>query len=248
MAKQSGLGDNLYVGGYDLSGDIGSLSTIGGGPAAIEVTGINKSAKERLGGLRDGTLEYMAFFNKAAGHAHPVLSALPRTDVLTTYCRGTTLGKAAACMIGKQMDYAPSRSDKGELTIKVTASANGYGLEWGQQLTAGLRTDVAAANGASLDGGAATSFGFQAYLQCTAFTGTDVTVRLEDSADNVSFAAVASGAFTQITGGAPLTQRIAVGGAATLRRYVRASTITTGGVTSVTFSVVVIRNKTAVSF
>jgi hypothetical protein len=30
MAKQSGLGDNLYVAGYDLSGDIGSLETISG--------------------------------------------------------------------------------------------------------------------------------------------------------------------------------------------------------------------------
>ena len=48
MAKTSGLGDNCYVGGYDLSGDIGSLGKISGSVATIDVTGINKSAFERI--------------------------------------------------------------------------------------------------------------------------------------------------------------------------------------------------------
>ena len=30
MAKQSGLGDNFYIGGYNLSGDVGSLGSISG--------------------------------------------------------------------------------------------------------------------------------------------------------------------------------------------------------------------------
>lgn len=254
MAKTSGLGDNLYIAGYDVSGDIQGLDRIGGGPAALDTTGIDKSANERIGGLRDGGIDTTAFFNPetiAAGGSrdgvHKVLSALPTADVQVMYCRGTTLGAAAACEVAKQIGYDPKRGNDGSLIFSMSSQSNGYGVEWSELLTAGKRTDVAAANGTAIDGGAATSFGFQAYLQVFAFTGTDVTVKLQDSADNVSFADVASGGFTQITA-APGAERIAVGGTATLRRYVRVSTVTTGGVTSVTFAVAVVRNRTAVTF
>lgn len=247
MPKQSGLGDNLYIGGYNLSGDIGSLSAIAGQQKSIDVTGIDKGAHERIGGQRDGSLQFMAFFNPATAQAHPVLSALPIADVVAMYCRGTVLGNPSACMVGKQIDYNPTRDNSGSLTFKTHISANGYGLEWGNLLTDGRRNDTAAASGASFDGGAATSFGFQAYLQMFALTGVDVTVKLQDSADNVSFTDVAGGAFTQATT-APQAQRIAVGGTATLRRYVRAVTVTTGGFTSTTFAVSLVRNTLAVSF
>ena len=48
MAKQTGLGDNCYVSGYDLSGDVGSLGRVGGGPALLEVTaGTSKAQLHR---------------------------------------------------------------------------------------------------------------------------------------------------------------------------------------------------------
>ncbi len=245
MAKSNGLGDNFYVGGHDISGDIQALGKISGGPAVIDVTDITQSAHSRLGGLRDGGIDFTSFFDPVT--AHPVLSALPTADTLLTYCRGTTLGNPAACLNAKQINYDPTRGNAGELTIAVQAQANAYGLEWGTQLTAGLRTDTAATNGASVNFTAATSFGFQAYLQVTAFTGTDVTVALQDSADNSTFAALSGGAFTQITAAAK-TQRIAVGGTATVRQYVRAVTSTVGGFSSVTFNVVLVKNKVATVF
>lgn len=254
MAKQSGLGNNLYIAGYDVSGDTQALDNVHGGPATIDVTGIDKSAFERIGGLRDGSIDATTYFNPetvAGGGsrdgAHKVFSALPTADAQAMYCIGTTIGSPVACEIAKQIGYDPKRGSDGSLTFSVSLPANGFGLEWGDLLTAGRRTDTAATNGTGLDGGAATSFGFQAYLQVFAFTGTDVTVKLQDSADNVSFADVASGAFVQTTT-APGTQRIAVGGTATVRRYVRASTVTTGGVTSVTFAVALVRNRVAVVF
>src|SRR6266536_1609305 len=91
MAKQSGLGDNLYVAGVDVSGDIGSLSSISSNIKPIEVTAIDKSAMERLGGQRDGSLEFTAFFNPSAGQEHSVFSALPTADQVVTYFRGLLL-------------------------------------------------------------------------------------------------------------------------------------------------------------
>jgi hypothetical protein len=239
----------LYVAGFDASGDIQQLGSIGGGPALLNFTAINKSAYERQGGLRSGQIEYTAFFNTVpvTGGIHEKLAALPRTDQILTYCRGTTLGDPAASLVAKQVNYDPTRADDGMLTFGVSAQSNGYGIEWGRQLTAGLRTDTAATLGTGIDTTASASFGGQAYLHVTAFTGTDVTIKIQDSADNVTFADVAGFAFTQVTA-APASERIALGSTATLRRYLRATTVTTGGVTSVTFSVNVIKNDTAVTF
>lgn len=245
MAKQTGLGDRCFVAGIDLSGDVGSLSRIGGGPTPLEVTGIDKSAHERIGGLRDGAIEFSAFFNPAAGQAHPTLSTLPTTDRIVTYCRGATLGNAAASLVGKQINYDGTRGNDGAFTLAVQAQANAFGLEWGRQLTAGKRTDTTATNGASVDHTTvSTAFGWQAYLHVFAFTGTSVTVTLQDSADNVAWANLTGGAFTAATG--VTSQRLAGGSSATVRRYLRA--ITTGTFTEAVFSVAFTRNETAVSF
>lgn len=248
MAKQSGLGDNLYVAGYDLSGDIGSLSRIAGGNTPLDVTAINKSAFERLGGLRDGGIDFVSYFNDATGAATDRLKTLPTTDVILTYGRGTTLGNPGACLVSKQINYDGARGNDGSLTFTTNAVANGYGIEWGRQMTAGKRTDTSATNGTSVDfGTGSTSFGLQAYLHVFEFSGTSVTVKLQESSDNGSgdaFADVTGGGFTAATG--VTSQRIATSSSQTIERYLRV--VTTGTFTNAVFSVVVIRNDTAVTF
>lgn len=244
--KSSGLGDGLHIAGFNASGDIQQLGAVGGGPALLDVTGIDKSAHERIGGLRDGRIEMTTFFNSdpVNGATHEKLSALPRTDVILTYCRGTTLGGAAASLVAKQIGYDPTRGTDGSLTFGVAAQANGYGIEWGQQLTAGVRTDTAATNGTAIDTTASASFGAQAYLQVFSFTGTDATITIQDSADNTTFANVTGLSFTQVTA-APASQRIATSNTATIRRYVRVVTTTTGGFTSLAFAVNFVKNQVA---
>lgn len=251
MTKASGLGARLYVAGNDLSGDVGSLSRIAGGNAPLDVTGINQSAFERRGGRRDGGIDFSAWYNPAAGAAHEVLSALPRTDQVVTYCHRATIGSPAACCVAKQIGYDPTRGADGSLAIAVQAQANGYGLEWGVLATAAARTDTGATSGASIDLGAAGSFGLQAYLHVLAFTGTDVTVKLQQSSDNGAgdaFADVTGGSFTQITGGAPLAERIQTARDQAVEQYLRVVTTTTGGFTSLQFLVVVAVNDTEVTF
>lgn len=241
MTKKSGLGHFLLADGYDLSGDIGSLSNIGGGPAALEVTGINKLAPERIGGLRDGRIEFSAWFNDAANQAHPVLSALPTTDRSLMYLCGQGIGSPAACLIAKQVNYDPTRGQDGALTIGGSTQGNGYALEWGEQLTAGVRTDTTGTNGASLDNGASSAFGAQIYLQVESVTGTSVTVTIQDSADDASWSNLTGGAFTAATGRG--VQRIATANNATVRRYLRA--VSSGTFTEAIFAVALVRNEVA---
>src|SRR5215472_10171241 len=142
MAKQTGLAANFYIAGYDLSGDVASLDNIDGSVNPLDVTAINKSAFERLGGERDGVMEFTTFFDPAAGAEHAALSPLPTTDVVASFFLPALAVGAPACSINaKQVNYDWTRGNDGSLTGKVSCQANGYGLEWGEALTAGLRTD-----------------------------------------------------------------------------------------------------------
>ncbi|MFE0801085.1 hypothetical protein [Streptomyces sp. NPDC058812] len=250
MAKQSGLGDALFISGYDLSGDIQAVGNIGGGPSPLDFTAITKSAHERKGGKKDGRLQVTSFFNPgpAADAAHAVLSVLPRTDVTAMYCRGTALGSPSANLVGKQINYDGTRGDDGSFTFGVEMQSNTYTLEWGRSLTAGKRTDTTATNGTSVDFGTGpASFGLQAYLHVFAFTGTSVTVKLQESADDGAvdpWTDVTGGGFTAAAGvGA---QRIQTGRAQTVERYLRV--VTSGTFSEAVFAVSVIRNDVEVTY
>lgn len=239
MAKTSGLGDDFLIGGYHVGGDLQDV-VIRGGPALLDVTDITQSAHSRLGGLRDGGMDVTSYHDPAAGASHAAFSSLPRTDVIAAYLRGQAIGNPSACCVAKQVGYDGTRAADGMLTFKVTGDGNGFGLEWGEQLTAGVRTDTTATNGTSQNDGAGTAFGAQAYLQAVALTGSTVTVTVQHSPDNSTWSTLA--AFTAITS-APQAQRVAIANNATVNQYLRA--ITAGTFTSFAFQVTLVRNKTA---
>jgi hypothetical protein len=314
VAKQNGLGARFLCGGYDLSGDINALDSISGSLGLLPGTDITQSAMDRIPGQRDGGMGFTAYMDVAL--AHPVLSALPSADTLMAFLPpALAVGNTSAWLNAKQVGYDPTRGTDGSLLLKVAGQGNGYGLEWCEMLTAGLRSDTAATNGAEDDGGGfttpsvpasttpvtntsslpatvvisggtvsnvtvngvsvgtgdgtytvppgqaiavtysaaptwtwtlATAWGAQAYLSVTQFTGTSVTVAVQDSADGSSWAAVTGLTFTAVTA-APAFQRLPTANTATLRRYVRA--VTTGTFTAATFACAINRNMAAgVSF
>jgi hypothetical protein len=201
-----------------------------------------------MGNHLDGNLDVTSWFNKATSQQHLTFRGLPTADVIGTYCRGTVLGNPAASINGKQVNYDGTRATDGSLTFVVNAVSNGYGLEWGKQLTAGKRTDGSATNGTSVDFGVgSTTFGLQAYVHVFAFTGTSVTIKLQESSDNAvgdAFADVTGGAFTAATG--VTSQRIQTSRTQTIERYLRV--VTTGAFSNAIFSVMVNRNDTSVVF
>lgn len=242
--KSTGLGDRFAVGGYDIGGDVGSVQSIQGGPAALDLTDITQSAYERQGGLRTGSMQFNSWFNKAAGRAFPVLSALPRTDTIAMYGRGAAIGAPAAACLGLQVNYDPTRANDGGFAFGTTVQSNGYGVEWGEQLTAWKRTDSAATDGASFDGAASSSFGAQFYLMVYSVTGTSCTVKIQDSADDSSWLDLSGAVFATVNAGSVSAQRIAVSG--TVRRYLRA--VSSGTFSDAQFTVLAMRNLTATAF
>lgn len=227
MAKQSGLGAQLFVGAYDISGDIGALSSAETTRGEFDVTGIDKSAVERIFGLRDGSMSLMSFWNTASNRSVPVLDAAPRTDINVSAFIGSTLGYGAASLTGKQMNYAVTRGQDGSLGATTEVKANGYGMgvEWGVMLTTGKETRATGTvNGTGVDGLAQSTFGWAAYLHVISIASGTMGVKLQDSTDNISFNDLTGGAFTSVT--AATSERIAGSATATVERYVRL--VTTG--------------------
>jgi len=246
VTKQSGLGQNFYLDGVDLSGDTGSASRIGGGLATVlPVPGINDLAQSRIGGGRDGGITWQSWFNPAAGQAHPTISTLPTGDRLATWVHRPVLGVAAACVVAKQINYDGQREANANFPFTIETQGNAFGLEWTEQLTAGYDTLTGAAAGSGLDYGASiatTAFGLQAYLQAFTFAGTSATVAVQHSDDNGAgdaYANVTGAVFTAVSA-APGSQRIQTARNASVKRWLRINV--TGTFSDLTLGVFVVKN------
>lgn len=132
MAKQSGLGwttlsvDNAGGTPVDIRNDITNLSFAT--PRGVQdVTGIDKSANERLLLLADGSITLETVFNPTG--AHTVFSTVPSTSVNRT----TTIGVGGKTLAMEMLytDYPLQRSNTGELTASIPgALADGTVPTW----------------------------------------------------------------------------------------------------------------------
>lgn len=244
MAKSSGLADNLYFGGFDVSGDTRSVE-MGGGPGVIDTTSIDLSAMARVGGTRDGRMNFTSLWNPgaAADDAHAVYSVLPTTDVNLAYAAGTAVGDPAAVITAKQINYDGTRGTDGEFTLDVACQGNGYGLQWGSMQTAGVHDSTGAETLGTVTYATQTLFGGQAYVYVTEFTGTSADIKIEDST-GAGWNDLPGGAFTTITGVG--SERIATTLTETVDRLTRLDV--TGTFTTMSFAVVFVRNETATVF
>lgn len=134
MAKENGLGwstlsiDNSAGVLKDIKNDITNLDFAT--PRAVQdVTGIDKSAMERLLLLADFSINMEGVFNDATDFSHDVFKTIPSTSVQRTVSIGVS-GQTLSneCIL---TDYPLTRSDSGELTWKVPGVlANGAVPTW----------------------------------------------------------------------------------------------------------------------
>jgi hypothetical protein len=251
MTKRSGIGMRMYVDGVRISGDVGAVDSMAAPMNALEATGIEQLAMARMGGPRAAQVQFSSYFNDEVGASFPTLKTLPLTDRHSL----TTVGLDGYAVVAKQLDFSQNRPQDGSLIGMTDLQSNGFGGEWGDILTGTStepeRTDTAATNGTGQDrrDGETTSsaFGAQAYLQVLSFTGTDVTVKIQESSDDGAgdaWADVTGLTFTAATGAT--AERVATAAGATIERYLRV--VTTGTFSSAVFVVMVVRNLTVVSF
>ncbi len=222
MAKQSGLNQRLYLGGFDISGDVGSINNAGGSRTVQEVTGIDKSGVERIHLKTDGVIDFAGFFNKATDQQHDALKGLPVTDRELMYLITTTRGDPVGMLQAKQMNYDVARNADGSLAVTVNAMGSSTPLEWGVLLVAKIAHSVATNEG-SIDNGAAdspTANGAIGHLQHFDWGSGTIEYDIEDSTDDAAFVNLI--AFTDQIAAAAFSERVFVAG--NVDRYVRAAT------------------------
>lgn len=119
MAKETGLGWTTL----SVDNSAGSVNTIKnditnfqfGTPRGVQdVTGVDKSAYERLLLLADFTITLNGVFNDASNMSHDTFKTVPSTSVART----TTLAVSGQTLAGELLytDYALTRAQSGELT------------------------------------------------------------------------------------------------------------------------------------
>lgn len=119
MSKESGLGwstlsvDDSSGSAQAIKNDITNLS-ISTPRAVQDVTGIDKSAFERLLLLADCAVTLNGVFNDAAGASHAVFKTVPSTSVART-TTATVSGQTLAPEL-LYTDYQLTRGDDGALT------------------------------------------------------------------------------------------------------------------------------------
>ena len=127
MAKESGLGMSVAVddssgSARTISNDITSIDFAT--PRGVQdITGLDKSAIERLLLLADGSVTLNGVFNDASNMSHDVFKTVPSTSVARTVTIGIS-GKTLA-MEMFFADYALSRSATGEMTWSTTGQLAG---------------------------------------------------------------------------------------------------------------------------
>jgi hypothetical protein len=134
MAKASGLGQTtLSV--DDASGTVRAIKNditnwqMSTPRGVQDITGVDKSANERLLLLADASVTLNGVFNAAANQSHDVFKTVPSTSVARTVTQtvnGVTLAFEALFS-----DYALTRADSGELTWSAPGSlADGTVPTW----------------------------------------------------------------------------------------------------------------------
>lgn len=122
MAKESGLGwttfsvDDASGTPRDIRNDVTNLQFAT--PRAVQdVTGIDKSAMERLLLLADFSITANGVFNDGANASHSVWKTIPSTSVSRT----TAIGVSGQTLTNECLytDYPLTRADSGELTWAV---------------------------------------------------------------------------------------------------------------------------------
>ena len=226
----AGKDNKVLFGAFDLSSyfnsasfsreqEVSETTTFGSSQATyIQST---ETATASLGGFIDlGTDAVDEELQAVIGSA----SATP----LSIYQGGDTAGNKVVLLNSRIQNYTIDSSVADPVGISASFTGDNFGN--GKSLYA-LTNTSATANTTAVDFGASSSLGGQAQLHCTAHSSANISVKIQSSADNSSFADVSGFSFTAISG--TTSERIATTN--TVNRYVRLAITVTSG--SATFSV-----------
>lgn len=224
--SSAGRNARVYVNGYDLSSAFANAQSQQQ-QGAYDVTTFRATSKAAINGLAEGTLSLDGYYEAGTGTVDAVLAAaLGGEGIAMVFADLDTIGRRGRACKAIETSYQVTAPVDGAVAVAAAIQADG-GLDGIVSLHA-LGAETGTVNSASVDNGAATSNGAVGYIEATAFTGTSVTVKVQHSSDNTTWADLIT--FTAVSA-ANVTERKTSSG--TVNRYAR-HVISGGTFTSVT--------------
>ncbi len=237
MATTHGKNIDVFVNEFDLTVYFNSMD-LNREADNPETTTFSKNDRTFIAGMKGGNVSISGFFDSDAGASDEVLNATlgaTADRVVTIGPGGTAIGDITYLFRTRTSSFNISGSVDGVVEITADFLANreidrGVSLH---NLTA--ETSSGDTQGSSVDNLALTSNGGTGHLHVTALgTPTTLDVTIEDSADDIAWALLTGGTFTQVTTVAT-SEQIAIAAAQTVRQYLSVDFIIVG--TSYTFAV-----------
>lgn len=220
-AKVHGKATRVALNEFLVSGEL-QTGTIARSAPLANTEGYGDDWDEReLKGQFDGSFSFSGPYNGATGKIEAIIEAIQHH---TTDRRGIISYAASGFAVGNLVDMgalaitqrpiASPMTDKS--MVSVTAPTDGE-IDLGVSLH-DATAETTTFDGTAVDETASTANGGVAHLHCSAFTGTTGTWKVQDSADNSSWADIIT--FAAVTGVG--SQRIELAAGTAVRRYVRA--------------------------
>jgi hypothetical protein len=220
MAFIYGTSGRILIDEFHVSGDISGYSAKWQRDNA-ETTSLLDSGTRGIPGLMSGSLNVDGSFDSTAGaHLYDITKVNVGVDnsmLVTAWPEGGALGKPAFIAVcdPSGFEIEASVSDKVSISIEGTGDD---GVDWGYSYH-DLTAESVTGNGTGYDdlptSVITSANGGVGMLHVTAATGTGGTVKIQDSADNITFADIIT--FTATA--AATSERKTVTG--TVRRYIR---------------------------
>ena len=222
----------IYLGDTDVSAFLNANAVTVNNELA-DVSAYQDEDRNFLGGLITGAVTLGGHFDVAAGAIDEELTNSLKTATLLSVAYGPALSDRWVGMSIQASNYTQQPPVGDVVVVNYTAQAEKGGVSRGTVLHPLANVESSAGEETKVDQGAATARGAVGFIHLVAFTGTDITVLIEDGATE-------GGAFNTLVGFAQLTgvgkERVAVAAAAdTPDRWLKVSW--TGTFSSATFIV-----------
>lgn len=202
MSVQVVRDGKLWMGGYDLSGDMNAIA-LGAGAELKDATVLNDLSRRRRGGLKTTALTLNGFWNGGTGGVDDALfSNIGQSDVpITVGLLTGAEGERADFFKALLGEYKPGAQVGEMFAFEVTGDdSGGDGIVGGRILVNGTKTLDGNGTGYQLGAVSATQRLFAA-LHVTAFSGFSSAVIKVQSDDNSGFTTAADRiTFTTVAG------------------------------------------------
>jgi hypothetical protein len=224
----AGSSTRVYAAGYDLSAFFRNIKlTQGAKTVPTETFGASNDAP--FGTLKNGVASGDGLYSGGVGEVDERLAAaLGAQNVLITVALGDVLGNVAKGIQAVGTSHDTTIPVDGVVAIAAAFASN---VQIERMLVLHPKAaEVAAGSGGVIDNAVQTVNGGVGYSHVFAIAGGNCTVKVQDSANNSTWADLLS--FTLVAG-APASERKELAAGSTVRRYIRWTI--SGTFTSVTF-------------